>query len=538
MEMSDAGYAALSPKDLSNFGNPLRLPGEEGLMGALDASDAPVRAVTRKEELEILPGRRTELWVYGVEAGGRSYANPTYRVRRGSRFSAELLNDLDAETTIHWHGLGVPAEMDGHPTRHVRPGQAYRYGFSVDDAASTYWYHPHAHGGTALQTYRGLAGLFLVEDEGDDRLRGSLGLRFGETEVPLVIQDRTFDDDGRLVYDPDEAARFMGVTGETVLVNLTPTPFLEVARGTYRFRILNASNARTYQLAFADGRGDLLPFGLVGTDGGRLEEPRGVAELFLSPGERADVLVDLGGLEAGDVAALKSLSFDPMHNEHEADGGAVDHAGHGTGHGTGHGVGHGMGHGRLGDGEEFYVLRLNVTGEGRAAPGAPTGPGMAPGAPAAPRPVDVGGAPTRIFALSAETGPGGMRWLINGLTYDIGEHPVVVERGAVEVWEYRNDEKSMPHPMHVHGFDQRVLERRGSPEQVSRLAVDDDGTGRISTDLGRKDTVTVWPGETVRVAIDFSHGHDGEQLYLLHCHVLEHEDQGMMLNFKVVPPAD
>jgi suppressor of ftsI/bilirubin oxidase len=109
----------------------------------------------------------------------------------------------------------------------------------------------------------------------------------------------------------------------------------------------------------------------------------------------------------------------------------------------------------------------------------------------------------------------------------------VVRRGATEVWEYRNDKKSMPHPMHVHGFDQRVLERRDSPEQVRRLAVDE--VGRIATDLGRKDTVTVWPGETVRVAIDFSHDHDGEQAYLLHCHVLEHEDQGMMLNLKVVP---
>jgi hypothetical protein len=214
----------LNPKDLRNFGNPLRLPGEEGLMGALDASNTPLRFSARAETVEIQPGRRTEMWVYKVEAGSRSYTKPTFRVRRGSRFSAELLNGLDADTTIHWHGLGVPAEMDGHPTRHVYPGRAFHYGFFVDEAASTYWYHPHAHRGTALQTYRGLAGLFLVEDGGDDRLRGALDLRFGETEVPLVIQDRTFDDDMRLVYDPDEATRFMGVTGDTVLVNLTPTP--------------------------------------------------------------------------------------------------------------------------------------------------------------------------------------------------------------------------------------------------------------------------------------------------------------------------
>jgi len=282
-------------------------------------------------------------------------------------------------------------------------------------------------------------------------------------------------------------------------------------RRTYRFRLLNASNGRTYRLAFADGGGDLLPFWLAGTDGGLLEEPRAVAELFLSPGERADVLVDLGGLADGEVMALKSLRFDPMHDEHEMD----------------EGVDHHMGPARLGDGDEFYVLRLNVNGDGRTASGS------VPGTLSEPELVDVEGAPTRIVALSADMGAGGMRWLINGLTYDIEEYPVVVEREALEIWEYRNDEKSMPHPMHVHGFDQRVLERRGSPEQVRRLAV--DGAGRVATDLGRKDTVTVWPGETVRVAIDFSHDHDGEQTYLFHCHVLEHEDQGMMLNFKVVP---
>lgn len=508
--MSAAAYSPLDPKKLENFSNPLRLPGDEGVMGVLDASDAPVRVVARREEVEVLPGRRTEMWVYKAEGDGRSYTNPTYRVRRGSRFSAAFLNEIDADTTIHWHGLGVPWEMDGHPTRHVYPGGAYRYEFSVDDAASTYWYHPHAHGSTALQTYRGLAGLFLVEDEGDDRLRDALDLRFGETEIPLVIQDRTFDDDGGLVYEPDEMTRFMGVTGDTILVSLTPTPYLDVVRRTYRFRLLNASNGRTYRLVFTDGGGELLPYWLAGTDGGLLEEPRAVEELFLSPGERADVLLDFGGLSDGEVVALKSLHFDPMHNEHEVE----------------EGMGHHMGSARLGDGDEFYVLRLNVTGDGRAASGS------MPGTLSEPEPMDVDGAPTRIVALSTDAGAGEMRWLINGLTYDIEEYPVVVERGATEVWEYRNNEKSMPHPMHIHGFDQRVLERKGSPEQVRRIAVDE--RGRVATDLGRKDTVAVWPGETVRVAVDFSHDHDGEQIYLFHCHVLEHEDQGMMLNFKVV----
>jgi blue copper oxidase len=124
------------------------------------------------------------------------------------------------------------------------------------------------------------------------------------------------------------------------------------------------------------------------------------------------------------------------------------------------------------------------------------------------------------------------RWLINGLSYEMGEYPIVARRGAKEIWEIHNAERNMPHPMHLHGFRFLVLGKTGSPEQVSRLAVDYDG--RTVTDLGFKDTVLVWPGETVKVAIDFSHSFEGEQLYMFHCHILDHENAGMMLNVKVV----
>lgn len=548
--MLEATYSTLDPKNLDNFTNPLRVPGEEGIMGVLDAAEAPARLVARREDVEVLPGGKTGMLVYRAERNGKVYTNPTFRVRRGDRFSVEFLNELDADTTIHWHGLGVPWEMDGHPLKHVYPGSAYRYEFPVPDAAATYWYHPHAHGSTARQTYYGLSGLLLVEDENEDGLRDALDLEFGRTEIPLVIQDRLFDEGGGLDYEPEEMDRFMGITGDAILVNLTPTPRLEVSARTYRFRILNGSNARAYRLAFsASGGGEPLPSTLIGTDAGLLEKPRGVSELFLSPGERADVLLDLGSLGVGEVVALKSLRFDPMHNEHGMEEGADHH----------------VGPARLGDGDEFHVLRLDVTGTARGKSRT-----TLPEVLSAPRPVDAG-APTRVITLSADMGEesaeggareytcpmhpevvrdepgscsicgmelvaregaGQMRWLINGLTYELDEYPVVVREGAAEVWEFRNDEKSMPHPMHVHGFDFQVLERSGSPEQVGRLAI--DGLGRTATDLGVKDTVTVWPGETVRISLDFSHGHDGEQLYLFHCHVLEHEDTGMMLNFKVI----
>ncbi len=162
MEISSAAYVTLNPTELDNFKNPLRLPGDDGVMGVLDASDVPLRVAAQQESLEVLPGKWTDLRAYRAERDGRKYINPTIRVLRGKEFSAEFANDLDEETTVHWHGLHVDWRMDGHPLRPVAPGSTYRYAFSVQDRGGTYWYHAHPHGGTARQTYAGLAGFILV----------------------------------------------------------------------------------------------------------------------------------------------------------------------------------------------------------------------------------------------------------------------------------------------------------------------------------------------------------------------------------------
>ena len=181
----------------------------------------------------------------------------------------------------------------------------------------------------------------------------------------------------------------------------------------------------------------------------------------------------------------------------------------------------------MGDGDEFYVLRMAV--KDRVTLG-----GSVPEFLSTVPPVNTRGAAVRPVTLSAVTQAGQTRWLIDGLAYEPREYPIVVQSGATEIWEIRNEERSMPHPMHLHGFRFRVLERRNSPGQVTAMAVDEQG--RAVTDLGWKDTVLVWPGETVSIAIEFSHDFEGEQLYLFHCHILEHEDAGMMINYKVVDP--
>ena len=283
-----------------------------------------------------------------------------------------------------------------------------------------------------------------------------------------------------------------------------------------------------------------LTYHVVTTDGSLLGRPYAVEEFFLAPGERVDVLLNLTGFKLGEEVTLKSLAFDPMHREHEMGGGMDQDAHHDSVHeghaGRGNGEGAemvGMDHGdasRLGDGQEFYVLRLVV--KERADPGvSPPAPRVPEAVSEVPEP-DLGGASTRRVTLSVETQDDETRWLIDGRTYDPNEYPIVARRGEMEVWEIHNEERSTPHHMHLHAFRFRVLGRTGSPEQVSRLAV--DGKGRTATDLSWKDTVLVWPGETVKIAVDFSHDFEGEQFYLFHCHILEHEDSGMMVNVKVV----
>ncbi|MQB01982.1 MAG: multicopper oxidase domain-containing protein [Actinobacteria bacterium] len=317
---------------------------------------------------------------------GRRRGQPIISVPRGFAFQADLTNRLGEVTTTHWHGLQVDWRMDGHPQRAVPPGTTYRYRFPITDRAGTYWYHPHPHGNTARQVYQGLASFLLVDDEDDRALREALDLTLGETDIPLLLQDKTFDTDGQLVYEPD----WMGYQGDTVLVNLTPNPVLDVASRIYRFRLLNGSNARLYRLSFvAPTAHEPMPFHLIGTDGGLLDRPQRARELFLSPGERADVLLDLRHQSAGDVLALTNLPFDPMHHE---GGPAMEHMSHG-----------------MPGGQPLPILKLRAGGQIRYERAVPATLSRLPPLPQDPR-------LTRPFVLSLANDPA-PRWLINGVTY-------------------------------------------------------------------------------------------------------------------------
>jgi blue copper oxidase len=481
------------------FTTPLRLPSASGLFALVDAGNTPLRLAARIERQPIFPGRLTDLFAYRADAGGKALFNPLLRARTGDGLDVTLANHLGEETTIHWHGLQVDERNDGSGMHPVRHDTSYVYRFRIANRAGLYWYHPHPHDRTGAQIHKGLGSLLLVQDEEDDALRRALGLELGRTEIPLLIQDKQVDDLNRIHHAMGEDDWI----GNRMLVNWTPEPFFDATTCLHRFRILNGSNARTYLLAFTQA-GRRIPYTLIGTDGGLLEKPATVTQCFLAPAQRLDVLVDFEKLVSGSTVMLTSLAYDPMENDGRPGDPAMEHPGAPA----------------LGSAQDILKINVKVpVCAPRAVPKILSSLSAAPGKPVA----------TRKFRLHIE----GVKWLINGYNYhdDMRAVQFGVARGSVEHWEISNDMKSMPHPMHLHGFQFRVVERRKSPAPIRRMAV--TPAGLSPQDLGWQDTVLVWPGETVRIAIDFSQPFEGTQQYMFHCHNLEHEDQGMMMNFEV-----
>jgi FtsP/CotA-like multicopper oxidase with cupredoxin domain len=264
-------------------------------------------------EIPILPGNFTGVWRFegqvlqGDPARlinlGNTYLGPIIRVHRGQRIRIRFTNNIPAESIVHWHGLHVPADMDGHPRHVILRGETYVYEFEVRNRAGTYWYHPHPHGLTGPQVYGGLAGLFLVSDDEEK----AAGLPAGKYDIPVVIQDRAFDNRNQLIYlSGHQMEQMTGFLGDWILVNGKPDFTLPVATRAYRLRLLNGSNSRIYKLAWEDGR----PLTVIGNDGGLLEKPVYRNYVMLAPGERIELWVDFSNYPVGSETALVSLPFD------------------------------------------------------------------------------------------------------------------------------------------------------------------------------------------------------------------------------------
>jgi FtsP/CotA-like multicopper oxidase with cupredoxin domain len=446
---------------------PLRLPPVVDL-------DGHVMSAQRASAL-VAPGVTSPVWTLGEAAA----SGATLQARRGARVRVQLRNALDEATIVHWHGLRPPEAADGHPRFAVGPGASYDYAFEVDEPAALYWYHPHAHMRTAVQTYMGMAGLLVVRDDAEQ----ALGLPAGARELPLLLQDKRVDGAGAVVYNAFGPDMMEGFLGDVAFVNGVRSPTVDVDTALYRLRVLNASNARIFRIARSDG-GVMT---LIGGDAGFLPAPVEVPYVDLGTGERADLLVDFSALPVGTRLSLRSLAFPSPARM----GGMMG----------------GMGGGRLPQGGQLDLLEFRIAREVREPARAPLSlpAGQLIGREEAQR--------TRTFRFDSMM----MNHSINGRAFTMDRIDERIPFGSTEVWTFIND-SPFPHPVHMHAVHFTVLSRTG-------------GRGRVFPwETGLKDTVLVFPGERVDVAARFDR-HRG--LYLLHCHNLEHEDMGMMMNFTI-----
>ncbi|MFE3444143.1 multicopper oxidase family protein [Nocardia sp. NPDC059180] len=412
---------------------------------------------------EMLPGKATPTWGYNGSVLG-----PALRARRGERVAFTITNNLPEATTVHWHGMRVPARCDGGPHQTIEAGGTWSPEWTVDQPAATLWYHPHPHGSTEKHVYRGLSGFFLIDDEHADGL--DLPRRYGVDDIPLVIQDRRFAADGRL--DETDSSTY-GLLGDTIITNGISDAHLSVRTERVRLRILNGSSSRLFNLARSDDR----PFDLIATDGGFLEKPLSLSRMQLSPGERAEIVLEL---RAGQTLTLRSLPIEPR-------AGLSDPA-------------------EFGFDDTFDILTL------RAAPQLTPSPAL-PGALATITPLGAA-ATTRSFEL---------QWyMINGQRMDMNRIDLTVQAGATEVWEVRNAD-NWPHNFHIHDVRFQVIGIDGLPPPQALS--------------GWKDTVYTEPGRTYTLAMRFSGHTDPTYPYMYHCHLLHHEDQGMMGQFLVLGPG-
>ncbi len=221
---------------------------------------------------------------YGMNG---SYLGPTLKVSNGDSISINYTNLLDETTTMHGHGMHVPANMDGGPHQKIEPNQTWSAQYTVKQKASTNWYHPHLMGKTAKHVYKGLAGFIIVEDQEIQAL--DLPKTYGVDDIPLVLQDRFFDANGQFDYSPSMREIMMGYKGDTFITNGVFNPYINVEAKEIRLRLLNGSNSTVYNLVFNDGRS----FKQIATDNALLEGPITLNQLRLSPGERAEIVVDL-----------------------------------------------------------------------------------------------------------------------------------------------------------------------------------------------------------------------------------------------------
>ncbi|HEM6670915.1 TPA: multicopper oxidase CueO [Citrobacter koseri] len=456
-------------------------------------------------------GKTATTWGYNGTLLG-----PALKLHKGKRITVDIHNQLAEETTLHWHGLEVPGEVDGGPQGVIAAGGKRSVTFTPEQRAATCWFHPHQHGKTGRQVAMGLAGLVLIEDEDIGKLL--LPKQWGIDDVPVIIQDKQFSPDGQINYQLDMMTAAVGWFGDTLLTNGAIYPQHAAPKGWLRLRLLNGCNARSLNIATSDNR----PLYVIASDGGLLAEPVKVNALPMLMGERFEVLIDISDGKAFELMTLPvsqmGMTIAPFDKPHPV----------------------------------MHIQPLAVTASG-------TLPDTLTTMPALP---SLDGLTQRKLQLSMDPmlDMMGMQMLmqkygdramagmdhgqmmghmnhgsgghmnhggkfdfhnankINGLAFDMTTPMFAAAKGQYERWVISGEGDMMLHPFHIHGTQFRILSENGSAPAAHRA--------------GWKDTVRV-EGGISEVLVKFDHEASQEHAYMAHCHLLEHEDTGMMLGFTV-----
>jgi spore coat protein A len=426
----------------------------------------------RSARVPILPGfPPTEIYGYnGITPG------PTILARRDRRAVVRQINRLprvsafgyETTTSVHLHGSDSPPQYDGYAEDVTRPGYYKDYRYPNDQDARTLWYHDHAIHHTAQNAYMGLAAQYHLYDVLERRLPIPKG--YGRYDIPLIIRDGIFGTDGSLLYDDESHSSLFG---DVVLVNGRPWPVMKVERRKYRFRVLNASVSRSYELVL--GSGD--PMTVIATDGGLMPAPQEVGRLRLGMAERYEVIIDFSRYRVGQSVTLRNRS--PKNN---ADYDSVR-----------------------------QVMRFQVAGEASSTANNTIPRILNPNNPAM-KLKESESTHTRQWVFERKNG----QWTISGRTWDKDRVDEFCGLDQVEVWELVNKSGGWFHPVHTHLIDFRILDRNGAPPRTQ--------------ELGPKDVAYVGENETVRVLTKFG---PRQGRYMMHCHNLVHEDHDMMTQFEV-----
>ncbi len=408
---------------------------------------------------------------------------PTLIMQKGDFVDITVNNNLDDTTTIHWHGMHVSAENDGGPHTFILSGESWNPQFTVMDKAGTYWYHPHLHEKTNKHVSLGIAGFIIVKDEEEAALE--LPRTYGIDDFPLVIQTKDFDANKQIVT-PSNA-------DDVLMVNATIDPSLDVPAQVVRFRLLNGSSQRVFNIGLSAN----LTFYQIGTDGGLLNEPLALTRLQMAPGERAEILIDFDGME-GQAVQLMSYASEFQNGIYGATNpgmmqfmtldGYKPNALNGT---------------------NFDIIEFNVVAQ-TSDPVTLVPTTLVEVTPYPEESADI----TRTLNFSpSQMGPDQLNhpFLINGTSFNMDIINYTIPLNNIEIWSIFN-QSAIAHPFHIHDVQFFVLDRNGVSPPAS--------------EQGRKDVILIKPMETVRFITQFTDFANDPVPYMLHCHMLVHEDGG------------